>query len=554
VFRTLSSLAVLIWADAALAAGYSTDVELVRPAFDSGAMFSLQSPQLAETGTLRFGLFTQFEDSPLVLYEGDDQSQVISNRSMTHLGATYAIADIFAIGLTLPVAASWGTETPTLDSDVFGIGDAFLGANVRIVKAGPFYLGADAGVTLPIGTRNAFLGETSPRGLGNLSLMLDFGPVELLGNVGITARSAVVTAEDFALASELVNGGGLRTWVYKDMVAIQAAVINRSGFFFLGQGGAENATEFMVGPQIKPSDQLQIHVAGGSGLTEGYGTTDLRIFAGLVWNFKPEPPPPPPPEFMVAEPPPREPPPIEDIPIDPEPPAVVEWKPEELARIVENRIVIRDPIQFEFAKDVVLPISIPTLEYVAKLLNQEARIGHLVVEGHASEEGSYEYNFNLTNLRSLAVFKELIRAGVHPSRISYRGMGEVIPVRAGADEESLAANRRVEFKIVNQLAPGDEFPVYPSDILLPWNGTPSQAKNPPPPPPPEPPKVIEEKKGPDSLFDFSEESDTPAAPAVTRPPETPPTAAPPPPPPAPAPAEETKERPADPPADGGGSP
>ena len=41
-------------------------------------------------------------------------------------------------------------------------------------------------------------------------------------------------------------------------------------------------------------------------------------------------------------------------------------------------------------------MSIPTLQFVAKLMNQNARLGHVVIEGHASEEGTFVYNYDLS--------------------------------------------------------------------------------------------------------------------------------------------------------------
>ena len=46
------------------------------------------------------------------------------------------------------------------------------------------------------------------------------------------------------------------------------------------------------------------------------------------------------------------------------------WKEGELARVEEEAIVIRDPIQFEFNTANILRPSIPTLQFVEKLMNQ----------------------------------------------------------------------------------------------------------------------------------------------------------------------------------------
>jgi outer membrane protein OmpA-like peptidoglycan-associated protein len=190
----------------------------------------------------------------------------------------------------------------------------------------------------------------------------------------------------------------------------------------------------------------------------------------------------------------------DDIVVEPEPPPPPPqpvWKPDELARVEEQQILIRDPIQFEVNTANILPESLPTLRAIAALLHDHGEIVHVVIEGHASEEGTYIHNYDLSVQRSLAIFRELVIAGVHPSRLSCRGMGEVVPVVNGTDEASLAINRRVIFHIVRRLLPGEPPPALGTEIKQPWSGDAEHIEAPPTPAPPaappaEPPQ--EEKK------------------------------------------------------------
>jgi len=72
--------------------------------------------------------------------------------------------------------------------------------------------------------------------------------------------------------------------------------------------------------------------------------------------------------------------------------------------------------------------------------------------------------------RCRAVFEALVESGVDPSRVSFRPMGEVQPTKAGTTESDLAANRRVEFRIVELLQPLDQKPPYATETILPWTG------------------------------------------------------------------------------------
>ena len=177
----------------------------------------------------------------------------------------------------------------------------------------------------------------------------------------------------------------------------------------------------------------------------------------------------------------------------------MEWRETELARVEQDQIVIRDPIQFEFAKDVILPVSFPTMTFMGQLLGEHPEIVHLVIEGHASDEGSFFYNYDLAKKRADAIWRALIEAGVSPTRISTRSMGEVEPRNVGLDEASLAENRRVEFHIVKRLAPGERPPVYKLEILEPWTGDPATLPAPPPLPIPLGPDGKALDLGPDGL-------------------------------------------------------
>ena len=106
---------------------------------------------------------------------------------------------------------------------------------------------------------------------------------------------------------------------------------------------------------------------------------------------------------------------------------------------------------------------------MADILAESPWILHVVVEGHASVEGEDAYNYALSNRRAHALVRALVEAGVHPLRLSTRGMGETAPVVPGTDEASLALSRRVLFLIAEQLDPLDPLPELPP-VAVPWTG------------------------------------------------------------------------------------
>jgi len=96
-----------------------------------------------------------------------------------------------------------------------------------------------------------------------------------------------------------------------------------------------------------------------------------------------------------------------------------------------------------------LAADAPVIDCVADLLGDypDAR---LVLEGHADEVGSREYNLRLSKRRAEAVRRALIADGIRASRLDARGLGRSRPVASNKTGEGRARNRRVEFKPVSR--------------------------------------------------------------------------------------------------------
>jgi outer membrane protein OmpA-like peptidoglycan-associated protein len=469
----------------ALAAGYSMDIELVRPFFSPDAMPGLADPEVEGFGGWRVGTWMQIEKSPLILYrDSRDVGSVIETRYIVDLGFEVDLNDWLALHSTFPVSLQANGEDDRLSADGFGVGDLVVGGRAHIYDFGPLHTGFRLDLVTPTSTKESWRGEALPRLSTGILLSVPLKRFVFLGEVGGIFRQPVVTGEDFTLGQELTLSLGGRYNIFKEAFSIWGLGVARAGFSNFLAAGAESVAEGMIGIRFKPVPMLRCDIWIGSGLTEGYGTTDLRLGTGLtiVHPVKKEPPPQPLTVDIGIDPPD-----IIELPKEPEPePVVVQWKEKELARLEENQIIIRDPIQFEFGTDVILPISQPTLDQVAQILQQHPELLHIVIEGHASEEGSYLYNYELSLKRANAIWRALVLRGVHPSRLSTRAMGEVQPVNLGTDEASLAENRRVVFHIIKRWFPGDPIPEYIRDIKLPWTGDTMTVPELPPLPEPKP--------------------------------------------------------------------
>jgi outer membrane protein OmpA-like peptidoglycan-associated protein len=135
----------------------------------------------------------------------------------------------------------------------------------------------------------------------------------------------------------------------------------------------------------------------------------------------------------------------------PAPPVVERKKPEPRVEITDDKIVIREKIQFEHNKARIRWESDDLLAEIAQVMNQNPRIKKIRIEGHASADGSHEHNVELSKRRAKAVLDHLVREGqVAPERLESEGYGPDRPIADNETEAGREANRRVEFVIVEQ--------------------------------------------------------------------------------------------------------
>ncbi|MCC7539456.1 MAG: OmpA family protein [Deltaproteobacteria bacterium] len=118
-----------------------------------------------------------------------------------------------------------------------------------------------------------------------------------------------------------------------------------------------------------------------------------------------------------------------------------------------DRIEILQRIEFEVDRDVLLPVSIPILEDVARIMREHPEIRRISIEGHTDDQGSARHNDRLSTRRARAVLRWLTSHEVEASRLVSAGFGENRPLEPNTSDEGRQRNRRVEFRIVDP-APG----------------------------------------------------------------------------------------------------
>ena len=102
---------------------------------------------------------------------------------------------------------------------------------------------------------------------------------------------------------------------------------------------------------------------------------------------------------------------------------------------------VGDRVFFEFDSAVLGADSRRTLDRQAEWLRLFPEVA-LVIEGHADERGTREYNLALGERRANAAREYLITQGIGPSRLRTISYGKERPYALGHNEEAWALNRR----------------------------------------------------------------------------------------------------------------
>ena len=105
---------------------------------------------------------------------------------------------------------------------------------------------------------------------------------------------------------------------------------------------------------------------------------------------------------------------------------------------------VGDRVFFDFDSSAVRPDARATLDRLAIWMrsNPGARI---LIEGHADERGTREYNLALGARRANSVQNYLVASGIQPARLRTVSYGEERPAVIGSNELAWAQNRRAVF-------------------------------------------------------------------------------------------------------------
>ncbi|MBI1908560.1 MAG: OmpA family protein [Deltaproteobacteria bacterium] len=427
--------------------GVSAAAQIFFPVVDESRYLSIYSSQNLQQWQWRTGAVLHYSRNPLALGSaGGSTGKVISDVLWMNAYGSIGFFDWLQMGLDFPVALYEKFYDPNVASPsgkaTTRMGDVRMEFKFRLVDIDQHNVGISLMPygTFPTGDGGKFTGNNSFT--GGIKLITD---VDILDRAQIAINLGYLARKNFSVPGRAIRIDDLFTYGLGANVKItdwMEVIAEGYGSTVIPDAFdtsivRELPLEADGGLRFFPTETLSATIAGGAGLTIGYGSPDFRIIASVAYTRprRIELPPPPPPE------------------------------PETLAYIEKKKIVITKRVHFEFDKSIIRPVSFPILQAVADILSQNPNVLKVRIEGHTDWIGSDAYNQKLSQNRANAVKKWLVDHRIAASRLEAVGYGEKQPIAENSTAIGRAKNRRVAFTILEQetrvpafLTPADAAP------------------------------------------------------------------------------------------------
>jgi outer membrane protein OmpA-like peptidoglycan-associated protein len=487
------------------------DAQIFQPATSSTGFVTVDGPGTLAPRTVNVGLTFDLAGDVLVWRdpmtgEALPGGDVVSRRAGAVLGVGVGLTSRLELGLAVPLVFAQDGDLalvrPGESLAGAALGDVRLSGKLHLLHEGGLDLAVRVGLGLPTGDGAAFAGSGTVQVVPGVVVGVRLGRATLALDVAYAARGEGGEG-NLVLDDEIRAGAAVAVEVAPDRVWLIGEGTVRAGVQGRGRE-QERPGELIAGARIAAFGPWQVQVGGGAGLSHGYGAPAWRAFVALAWAPRPAPPAPvfvaPPPEPIAKVEPAPPPAPKEtdqdedgildedddcptiaedldgqhdedgcpDLDEDADGIADVDDKcpdqaevlngvddedgcPDEgLFEVKEDRIVLEERVLFDTDRARVKRKGKKVLGAVVTLWNQHPEYDHIVIEGHADERGTDEYNHELALRRATHVKNALVEQGFPADKIEVVSYGRTRPRVAGSNEEAWEKNRRVEFVIVRK--------------------------------------------------------------------------------------------------------
>lgn len=252
--------------------------DLSRLEVNSSAMGSLVvgTGEMAPPGSLRLSLALEYENDPLLYFDGTQLvGSVISDRFTLHGIGAWSPTDWLGLGVDVPFVAQGGTDLTALGIPLpvgYAVGSPVVSICLGLLsaaKGAPVDAALEVGMKLPLGTDGAWVRDSVLNVAPKLLMGRQLGPLRAGLEVGTRWRAAAdVTENRVLLAGVLALGqaGGLR-----------AELSGRTSVSFDGQA---ERLDVLAGLRL-PIAGLELFALAGPELGAPQDITTFHVLMGV---------------------------------------------------------------------------------------------------------------------------------------------------------------------------------------------------------------------------------------------------------------------------------
>jgi outer membrane protein OmpA-like peptidoglycan-associated protein len=269
--------------------------------------FSVESLDLRGKVRPAIGVVMDGAYRPLVIdSDGKLEESVIRNQIVGNVGASLVLWDRLRLGFNLPVAVFQDGHQGVIGGVTYAppkspsVGDLRFGTDLRLAGTygDPFMLAIGARVYVPTGQRDNYTGDGSVRIDGRLEAAGDLGVFTYAARAGAEYRGLDDTLAGTPLGSQVLFGAAMGLRLANRAFVIGPEVygstnVGASGAFF---AKTSTPVDGILGAHLTFLRDFRIGAGGGTGLTRGIGSPEVRWLASLEWvpaYEEPAPPHPP---------------------------------------------------------------------------------------------------------------------------------------------------------------------------------------------------------------------------------------------------------------------
>lgn len=397
---------------------WGLDANRYRSSMDGLGFLGHDSAKTLKLHQFSVGLTQHLSHNPIgfgLSSTGQSMDNVVNYFYVWDLWGALGVYENWEIGLHFPVSLITQIEdlNSTVERNTSSVGDIRLQGKWGFLKE----MAVQAFINFPSGNSDDFFGED--RLSAGLKIIGEkhWGGHEVGSHLGVLGRgNETIRASNI----DLLEVGPEMLWGAAWRYPFSPSKRWSTGAHLWGSTDfgtkATTPAELDFGVQ-KLFDRwpVEASLGIGFGLTKGYGAPTYRLLFGL--SYLPE---------------------------------KGERKREEAgqAQLKEKEIVILKPIHFETGKALLREESLPVLDDVARLMEQNRTILKVRIDGHTDSDGSEAFNERLSDERAKAVKEYLAGRGIDAGRLAVKGWGERQPRLPNDSEANRSKNRRVEFHVV----------------------------------------------------------------------------------------------------------